>query len=198
VATDRDDRWSDDDGPGRGDRMDDSPDEIRRRAAAKLATPATLMVASAVFMFVWLGLNLAVLASGYDLSPAILDWMADMQPPGKAKDDLKKQAQDAKTRDRTAEYVQTAVISVINVAFNTLVLLGGLRMKAMRNHTLAMIGSIAAMIPVMNSCCCVGLPVGIWSLITLMNPDVKAAFALNAGGRSASRDQDEGWAESGR
>jgi hypothetical protein len=193
VATDRDDRWDE----GGNSRRDDSPDEIRRRAAEKVKIPAILLIVSSVLVFLWLFLNLGVLASGYDLTPTMLDWMADQQPPGKAKDDLKKQAQDAKTRDRTVEYIQSAVFAGINVIFNTLILIGGLRMKALRSHTLAMIGSICAIIP-LNSCCCITIIFGIWALIVLMNPDVKAAFALNAGSRSASRDQDEGWAESGR
>jgi hypothetical protein len=34
------------------------------------------------------------------------------------------------------------------------------------------------MIPCFTGCCCIpGLAVGIWSLVVLMNRDVKAAFA---------------------
>ena len=192
MASDRDDRWSGDDGPSRGDRMDDSPDEIRRRAAAKLATPANLMIAAAVFMLLLSLLSVGLIASGYDPGVAFLEWMHDVQPAGKAKDDLRKEIDKAKTKDKTADYIMNAVFGTIGLVFNVLILVGGLKMKAMKNHTLAMIGSIAAIIP-LNSCCCIGIPVGIWSLTTLMSADVKAAFALNAGGRSAGRDADEGW-----
>ncbi len=42
---------------------------------------------------------------------------------------------------------------------------------------LCVAASVIGMIPCCTSCCClVGLPVGIWSLMTLMDNDVKAAF----------------------
>jgi hypothetical protein len=41
----------------------------------------------------------------------------------------------------------------------------------------AVIASVAAMLPCTVSCCCIlGLPVGIWSLVVLMKPEVKQAF----------------------
>ncbi len=55
--------------------------------------------------------------------------------------------------------------------------LGAMRMKELRSYPLAMTASILAMIPCFSSCCCViGLPVGIWALIVLLDKDVKAAF----------------------
>jgi hypothetical protein len=190
VSTDRD-RWDDNDSR-RGDRRDDSPDEIRRIAEAKVATPAMLMIVAAVIMFLLMLVSVGMIASGYDPSVAILEAMHDAQPPGKGKDDLKKQIDEAKTRDKSTDYILNVASIVANLVFNVLVLVGGLKMKSLSSHTLAMIGAIAAIIP-LNSCCCIGIPIGIWSLITLMNPDVKAAFALNARGGSALRDRDEGW-----
>lgn len=57
----------------------------------------------------------------------------------------------------------------------------GLQMKQLRGRTVAIIASVVAMIPCLTSCCCLaGIPVGVWSLITLLNADVKNAFAAQA------------------
>jgi hypothetical protein len=137
-----------------------------------------------------------VLASGTDVQVAMLEWAEGMQPPGKAKDDFKKEVEKARTRDKTAEHVQNVVFGVIGFASNILILVGGLRMKQLKSYPLALTGSIFAMIP-LNSCCCVALPVGLWALIVLVKPEVKAAFAANRrGGRSD--DRDAGWGETDR
>ncbi len=36
----------------------------------------------------------------------------------------------------------------------------------------------AAMIPCVSPCCLLGLPLGIWALIVLVKPEVKAAFQI--------------------
>lgn len=36
--------------------------------------------------------------------------------------------------------------------------------------------AILAMIPCVSPCCLLGLPLGIWALIVLLKPEVKAAF----------------------
>jgi hypothetical protein len=55
------------------------------------------------------------------------------------------------------------------------VLWGAMQMKQLRKWNISMGASIAAMLPC--SCCCIiGLPIGIWSLIVLLKPEVKSAF----------------------
>lgn len=54
-------------------------------------------------------------------------------------------------------------------------LYGANRMKQLKNYKLAIATSILAMLPC-SACCVLGLPVGIWSLVVLCNPDVRAAF----------------------
>ena len=67
------------------------------------------------------------------------------------------------------------VVSLLGLALYGFVLWGALQMKQLRNWNMAMGASIAAMLPC--SCCCIiGLPIGIWSLIVLMKPEVKSAF----------------------
>ncbi|MEZ6197341.1 MAG: hypothetical protein R3F20_16690 [Planctomycetota bacterium] len=51
-----------------------------------------------------------------------------------------------------------------------------LQMLRLKSWGLGVTGSILVMLPLSTCCCCIGAPIGIWSLIVLMNTDVKAAF----------------------
>ena len=50
------------------------------------------------------------------------------------------------------------------------------QMKALENYPLALTASILAIIPCLSPCCLVGLPIGIWAIVVLSKPEVKAAF----------------------
>jgi hypothetical protein len=56
------------------------------------------------------------------------------------------------------------------------VFIAAIQMARRRTYGLAMAGSILAMVNVGNLCCCLGLPFGIWALIVLARPEVRAAF----------------------
>lgn len=57
------------------------------------------------------------------------------------------------------------------------VLFGGIKMKNLQSYGLAMAATIIAMLPcTVGWCCVLGLPLGIWALVVLMKPEVKAAF----------------------
>jgi len=62
--------------------------------------------------------------------------------------------------------------------FSGVIVLGGWRMYVLKNHRLAVAVCAMAMIPCFTSCCFVtGLPVGLWGLVTLLRPEVRAAFS---------------------
>ncbi len=65
--------------------------------------------------------------------------------------------------------------NLIGIAIGVVILVGAIKMKNLSNHGFAMAAAILAMIPC-TPCCCLGLPIGIWALIVLMKPEVKAAF----------------------
>jgi hypothetical protein len=68
-------------------------------------------------------------------------------------------------------------LSVLMLVLNGIVLYGALQMRQLKSFGLAMAAAIIAMIPCATSCCCIlGLPVGIWALVTLNKPEVKSAF----------------------
>jgi hypothetical protein len=72
----------------------------------------------------------------------------------------------------------TAAIAgaIIGIITSVLVLVGGLKMKKLESYGLVMTASIVAMIPCISPCCLVGLPIGIWAVMTLNKPEVKNAF----------------------
>lgn len=67
--------------------------------------------------------------------------------------------------------------SIIGLAVAGFIIWAALQMKALRQWMLAVVASILAMIPCISPCCIIGLPIGIWALVVLMKPEVKAAFS---------------------
>jgi len=65
---------------------------------------------------------------------------------------------------------------LLGIGLDILILMGGIKMKQLQNHGLAMAASILAILPCGNPCCCIGLPIGIWALVVLNRPEVKDAF----------------------
>jgi hypothetical protein len=70
------------------------------------------------------------------------------------------------------------VVDGVGLLAAVVTILGGVRMLSLKNRGLAIFSSILAAIPCLSSmgCCGIGIGVGIWSLVVLMNADVKAAF----------------------
>ncbi|MBI5362622.1 MAG: hypothetical protein HZA53_05550 [Planctomycetes bacterium] len=68
------------------------------------------------------------------------------------------------------------VFGVLQLASGAVMLLGGLNMMRGRGYGLAMTAAVLAMIPMLNCCCILTLPFGLWALIVLLKPEVKAAF----------------------
>lgn len=68
------------------------------------------------------------------------------------------------------------ISSVINLGVGILTIIAGIKMKNLTGHGLALAAAILNIIPLTNGCCCVGLPIGIWALIVLLNSQVKSSF----------------------
>lgn len=68
------------------------------------------------------------------------------------------------------------VMLFIGTIVSLVVLTGGLKMKRLENHSLAMAAAIVAVIPCVAPCCIFSLPFGIWALMILSDVNVKAAF----------------------
>lgn len=68
------------------------------------------------------------------------------------------------------------VVSVIGLLAGAITTFAGIKMRALQSRGLVILGSVLAMLPCVSPCCLAGLPIGIWALVALSNPDVKAAF----------------------
>ncbi len=62
------------------------------------------------------------------------------------------------------------------LVMGVLVLIGAMKMKRLESYSLAMTSAIVALIPCISPCCILGLPFGIWALVVLNDPFVKASF----------------------
>lgn len=69
-----------------------------------------------------------------------------------------------------------AVFNVIGLVMAVVVFMGASKMKNAESYGFAMAATILAMIPCISPCCLLGLPLGIWALVVLLKPEVKAAF----------------------
>lgn len=65
---------------------------------------------------------------------------------------------------------------IIGLLCAGVIILAGIKFKSLQSYNLVMAGTVLAMIPCTGPCCIVSLPLGIWALVVLMSPDVKAAF----------------------
>lgn len=68
------------------------------------------------------------------------------------------------------------VLNFVGLAIGVVILFGAIKMKNLQNYQYAMTASILAMIPCLSPCCLLGLPFGIWALVVLNDPNVKASF----------------------
>lgn len=60
---------------------------------------------------------------------------------------------------------------------NLFIIVCGVQMMKLQNWGLCVTGSVLAMLNIGSCCCVVGLPIGIWSLMVLMSPEVMTIFA---------------------
>ena len=66
--------------------------------------------------------------------------------------------------------------SLVGIAICGFIYWGAQKMKNLESWGIALGASIVAMIPCLSPCCYVGLPIGIWAIVVLLNDEVKRAF----------------------
>ncbi len=69
------------------------------------------------------------------------------------------------------------VSTFLGLAVSVLILIGALRMQNLRNYTLAYVCAVLSMIPCVTPCCLLGLGFGIWAVVVLNRPEIKAQFS---------------------
>jgi predicted PurR-regulated permease PerM len=185
VASDREDRWGGadegrdrwEDDPGR--RGDDSPEGVIRRAKEKVSAPGIGLIITGVLSLLGVVIGLVqVLVVGlgaqFDMQRKQID--ADPNMPA----DQKAQMKNFLDNYERVLGVALPPMYLVAAAVGVLTIVGGVKMRNLRGRGLAMTGSVLSMIPCLSGCCIVGLPVGIWALVVLNNPDVRAGFAATA------------------
>jgi hypothetical protein len=89
------------------------------------------------------------------------------------------QAEYEKMRaDRQRNQAQSVMAIVMLLSFtmaSAMAAWAGFNMMKLKSYWLSMAGSIAAM-PAGCLCCFAGVPVGIWSIVTLLRPEVSSSF----------------------
>ena len=128
-------------------------------AAEQVRLPATLLLVTGILGAVGQAISLlfTLLGTGIDLASANL---------GPSEEAL------ASAMSGTAAVV-FAVVGLLTAAF---IVYGSLKMKELESHSLSVAAAVVALIPCVSPCCLLGLPVGIWSLVLLVKPEIKAAF----------------------
>lgn len=81
--------------------------------------------------------------------------------------------------DRYVEFYEGTVAlgsTVVGLLVAAFIIYAALKMKNLEQWGLVVAASILAMLPCISPCCIIGLPIGIWCVVILSRPDVKAAF----------------------
>lgn len=68
--------------------------------------------------------------------------------------------------------------SIIGFFVGFVILFAGTRLRAVRSAGIVYAGAIMAALPCCSGyCCCIGLPIAIWAIVTMQDEQVKSAFA---------------------
>jgi hypothetical protein len=79
------------------------------------------------------------------------------------------------TQEALANGITMSVSGLLGLIAAGVMIYGGLKMRNGENYNLAMAASILAMLPC-SVCCVLGLPLGIWSIVTLRKDEVRSSF----------------------
>ena len=70
----------------------------------------------------------------------------------------------------------TKVFSLFAAAVGGLLIFGGYQMRLLKGYGIAMAACIIGLLPC-TSCCCLTLPLSIWTLTILTRPEIKSSFS---------------------
>lgn len=144
----------------------------------------------------WVGIALIVVAVGGGLSNAGLAVVAAVirsagpkpQPPANMARDEKEAWERGRDAAPAMEMCGMVFVSLVYLP----VLLGGLRLQQGRGRGFGMTAAAFATLPC-SPAFLLGLPVGVWALVVLNQPDVREALEPPPRRRRAGRDEDDEW-----
>lgn len=136
------------------------------QAARSLKAPAVILVFFAVA-----GIVFSI--SGLFLKPFITDAMIRMFEQFNLPPEARAKMEEARDAGLTAVDIFQVVLGI---ATNIVMLTGALKMMKVQSWGLALAAAILVMLPCGSCCCFLGIPLGIWVIVLLNRPEVKAAF----------------------
>ena len=66
--------------------------------------------------------------------------------------------------------------SLIGLAIGGAMIFGAMKMRNLEQWGFALAAAILAIVPCFTCCCLIGIPIGIWATVVLLDANVKAAF----------------------
>lgn len=136
----------------------------------QLNLAAILIMIAAGLALAYSLMTLATSAAGSDGS-FLLQFVQDEAAKQKLREALKSGGGGSKIPGILWAFVMMGV--------NAFIIFGGIKMKNAQSYPVAMAAAILSVIPCcFNGCCCISsMPVGIFALVVLMKPEVKASFS---------------------
>jgi hypothetical protein len=179
---DRDDRDRDDD-----DRRDRRDERDIRDAKGLVQVPAIGLILVAIFGFLAIPINLVQLGS---IDASFDAEIKKMENNPQFTADQKKQQKELMTKIR--DWTKMGILPYLGIIglASLVTLLGGIKLMKLSSPGLVMFGSILSMIPCTSGCCMLGLVFGIWAIVVMGKPEVKAGFAAQRRLAAAPLDRD--------
>lgn len=156
-------------------RRDDDFDRRPVASAPPPSGPGVALLIAGLTSFAVAALVLVVFVFMLDKVVDVMKKHEQGLPPGADKDRVQDQIKQIETSREGVQAFYGAVGGA-GVVTSGIIILGALGMMRGRGYVLAVAGSVLAVIPVANCCFVIATPIGIWCLITLFNPRVKASF----------------------
>jgi hypothetical protein len=167
-----------------------SSDPNLSAAREKATLPATFLLVVGIINLLASGLLLLGGPRLKEVDPVefertVPEWYKDML------EQTKKQA--GMTTAEILEWAATLASGWGGIALvcGLLTVAGGVAFLKLGSLPLAIIGAIAASVPILSplGCCLIGEAVGVWSLVVMLSPDVRSAF----GSAAPPPPEDTGW-----
>jgi hypothetical protein len=72
--------------------------------------------------------------------------------------------------------VMGKLFTLFSMALNGFIVYAAVKIRNLQNHHLGVAASIGLMLPIAGCCCCLGLPLGLYTITILNRPDIRAEF----------------------
>lgn len=163
-------------GGWRDDRDDLPPPVDRDKAAATVKAPAICLLVVAIIGIVC---QIGIIAVLLVFPGMMRQFLATAQQQQQQPKDRQKIEEAKEKMDELEQQLKSPVNyigPVLGILSSMFLLFASIKMMRLESWPLALAGAIVAMPPYVSGCWCLGLPVGIWAIVVLVNQNVKASF----------------------